>query len=93
MIVFDPPRATVTAVAAVVSVKPGGSETVRLMGCVFVTPPPLADTVRVTEPKAAVEVDEIVKVLVPLPGETIVAGAKLAVTPVGKPLNDNATAD
>ena len=93
LIVVDPPRAIVAAVAAVVTVKLGGIETVRLMGCVFVTPPPTADTVRVTEPEAAVEVDESVKVLLPLPGAAIVPGAKLAVTPVGKPLTDSATDD
>lgn len=31
--------------------------------------------------------------LVPLPGTEMLAGAKLAVTPLGAPLTDNATAD
>ena len=34
-----------------------------------------------------------VNVLAPLPGAEIVAGAKLAVTPAGSPLADNATCD
>lgn len=34
-----------------------------------------------------------VNVLVPLPGAAMVAGAKLAVTPLGSALTDNATAD
>ena len=41
-----PPRATVALVALGVSVKLGGGTTVKLTGCVFVTPPPVAVTVR-----------------------------------------------
>jgi hypothetical protein len=34
-----------------------------------------------------------VKVLLPLPGAAMLGGTKLAVTPLGSPLTDNATAD
>ena len=42
---------------------------------------------------AAVEAAASVKVLVPLPGAAMLVGAKLAVTPLGRPLIDNATAE
>ena len=35
----------------------------------------------------------IFTILVPEPGDAIVAGAKVAVTPVGAPVMDNVTAD
>ena len=47
LIVVVLPGRTVAVVAAVVSVKLGGKETVSVMACVFVTPPPVAVTVRV----------------------------------------------
>jgi hypothetical protein len=40
------PGATAALVALVVSEKLGGGKTVRLTACVFVTPPPVAVTVR-----------------------------------------------
>jgi hypothetical protein len=46
LIGVEPPRAIVALVAFNVSVKLGGGNTVRLTGCVFVTPPPVAVTVR-----------------------------------------------
>lgn len=46
LIDIEPPRVTVALVALGVRVKLGGSKTVRLTGCVFVTPPPIAVTVR-----------------------------------------------
>lgn len=46
LIAVEPPRSTVALVAFNVSVKLGGGNTVRLTGCVFVTPPPVAVTVR-----------------------------------------------
>jgi hypothetical protein len=58
----------------------------------LVTPPPVAVTVRIEVPAAAVEAAANVKVLLPLPGEVILVGAKVAVTPVGSPLMDNVTA-
>ena len=42
----EPPGATVALAALGVSVKLGGGRTVRLTGCVFVTPQPIAVTVR-----------------------------------------------
>lgn len=55
-------------------------------------PPPVAVIVRVEVPAAAFDPAVSVNVLVPAPGEAIVAGAKLAVTPVGSPLIAKATA-
>jgi hypothetical protein len=45
------------------------------------------------EPAAAPEAAASVNVLLPLPGAAMLAGVKLAVTPVGSPLTDHATAD
>ena len=59
----------------------------------MVTPPPAAVMVRVEVPAVAVEAAEIVNVLLPLPGEAMVAGEKLAVTPVGSPVIVNETAE
>jgi hypothetical protein len=44
------------------------------------------------EPAAIPEAAASVSVLLPLPGAAMLAGAKLAVTPLGSPLTDNATA-
>jgi hypothetical protein len=60
---------------------------------VIVTPPPVAVTVTLQEPAAVAEAAASVNVLLPLPGAAMLAGAKLAVTPVGSPLTDNTTAD
>jgi hypothetical protein len=49
-------------------------------------------TARTDVPAAAPEATETVNVLLPLPAE-MVADEKLAVTPVGSPLTDNATAE
>lgn len=46
LIEAEPPGATVALVTLDVSVKVGAGKTVRLSGCVFVTPPPVAVTVR-----------------------------------------------
>jgi hypothetical protein len=54
----------------------------------LVTPPPAAVTVKVEVPATAVEAAVRVKVLLPL-----LVGAKLAVTPAGSPVIDNATAE
>jgi hypothetical protein len=58
---------------------------------VSMTPPPMPVTVTGTVPTVAVLLAVKVKVEVPCPPE-ILAGLKLAVTPVGKPLADRATA-
>ena len=59
----------------------------------MITPPPDAVTVSVKVPAPAVEPAARVKVLVPAPGAAILIGAKVAVTPVGTPLMENATAE
>jgi len=58
----------------------------------LVTPPPVAVTVRVEVPAPTVEAAERVNVLLPLPGDAMLVGAKLPLTPVGSPLIDKATA-
>ena len=57
------------------------------------TPPPVAVMVSVEVPAAAEEAADRVKVLLPLPGEAMLAGAKVAVRPAGSPLTDNVTAE
>lgn len=56
------------------------------------SPPPAAVTVRVEEPRIAVDAAFSVSVLLPLPGEAMFVGAKLAVTPLGSPLTESVTA-
>jgi hypothetical protein len=85
----EPPRATLTLVALVVKVMPGVG-TFKLTACVLVIPPPAADTVKVETPGAAVEPTDRVMVLCPLPGAAMLAGLKVAVTPDGSPVTDNA---
>ena len=53
----------------------------------------MAVTVRLEVPVAAVEAADTVNVLVPLPGAAMLVGARLAVTPAGAPLTDNAIAE
>lgn len=53
----------------------------------------MAVTVTVEVPAVAAEDVASVKALEPLPGAGMLAGAKLAVTPLGSPLIDNATAE
>jgi len=59
--------------------------TVRLMVAVWVTPLPVAVTVTVALPVAALLLVERVSVELPLPGAAIEDGLKLAVTPDGNP--------
>ena len=59
----------------------------------MVTPPPLAVTVRLKAPADVPEAAFRVSVLLPFPGEAMLAGIKLAVTSGGKPLTDSAIAD
>jgi hypothetical protein len=66
--------------------------TVKLMVKVLVTPPPLAVTVKEVAPAALVEAADTVKVLEPVPGAAMLSDAKVAVTPLGTPVTDNATA-
>ena len=69
------------------------SVTVRLTACVFVSPPPVAVTATLAVFVGAVEVAVSVKVVEPPPGVAMLVGAKPAVTPIGSPLIDKATAD
>ena len=46
LVTVEPPRATVVLVAFNASAKLGGGKTTKLIGCVFVTPPPTAVIVR-----------------------------------------------
>ena len=55
--------------------------------------PPVAVMVTVEEPVVAVALAVSVRVEVPLPGAAIDAGAKLAVTPAGKPEAESETAE
>ena len=55
--------------------------------------PPVAVMVTVKEPVVAVALAVSVRVEVPLPGAAIDAGAKLAVTPAGKPDAESETAE
>ena len=59
----------------------------------MVMPPPTAEMVRVELPVEADEAAARVKVLEPLPGEAMLVGANVPVTPDGSPLTDNATAE
>ena len=57
----------------------------------MITPPPDAVTVRVKVPGPAVEPAASVKVVLPAPGEAMLMGENVAVTPAGIPLMDRAT--
>jgi len=59
----------------------------------LVMPPPTAEMVRVELPVEADEAAARVKVLEPLPGEAMLVGANVPVTPDGRPLTDNVTAE
>ena len=50
-------------------------------------------SVKVVVPAAVPDAAVSVNMLLPLPGEAMLVGAKLAVTPFGRPVTDNATAD
>ncbi len=58
---------------------------------VFTVVPAVAFKVTVVLPTAAVLVAEKVTVVLPLPGAGKVAGAKVAVTPAGRPWAENVT--
>ena len=65
--------------------------TLRVRATVLVTPPPVAVIVRFEAPTRAAVVRVRVKVLVP-PGAAMVCGLKLAVTPLGAPDTEMASA-
>lgn len=89
----DPPGATLALLEPAVRVKLGGGATVRLSAWVLVTPPPLAVMDGVDVPAAAEGVADNVKVLEPLPGEAMLVGAKVGVTPAGSPVMEKVTAE
>jgi len=60
---------------------------------VWVTPPPVAVTVRVYIPVAAVEPTAMERVELPEPGAAIEVGLRVAVTPVGAPETERETAE
>lgn len=59
----------------------------------MVMPPPVVVMVRVEVWAAAVEAAVSFSVLVPAPGDAMLVGAKVAVTPLGSPLMEKATAE
>jgi hypothetical protein len=87
------PCTMVSAAGLAESVKPGVAPLVivRLIEVVSISPPPVPLTVTVDVPTAAELPAVSVNVEDPAPPEML-AGLKLAVTPVGNPLADRATA-
>jgi hypothetical protein len=85
------PEVTVALAEFAVSVK-DGTTIVKLSVCVCVSPPPVPFTVSVVAPPTALEAAFSVSVLLPLPGDAMLAGEKVAVTPFGSPLTDSAIA-
>lgn len=88
---IDPPGATAALVALDESVKV--PKIVRLTACVLVTPPPVAVMVKVKAPAGTVEPAASDNVLLPAPGEGMLVGANVAVTPAGAPPIESATAE
>ena len=88
----EPPRATMTFAPPSAKVK-SGPITVRLSACVFVTPPPDAVTVSAYTPATLLATALKVSMLLPVPGDAMLAGANFAATPVGKPPTDSVIAD
>ncbi len=88
-----PPAATERLVGDALSVKLGevAAFTVTGITVVWVIPPPVALTVVLNVPVAAVLLAVNVSVELPLPGAAIVVGLKLAVTPLGRPEIESAT--
>ena len=86
------PRGTVALASPSASVNVGPT-TVSASVCVSVMPAPVPFNVTVNTPPFAVDAALNVTVLAPFPGDAILVGAKVAVTPEGNPVADNATAD
>lgn len=86
------PAVTLALVEVAVKVNVGTTR-VRLMVWLCVTPPPVPFNVNVAAPAAAVTAAVSVTVLVPFPGDAMLVGEKLAVTPAGKPLAESEIAD
>lgn len=88
----EPPGATLGLAELAVNVK-FGVNTVRFTVCVFVTPLPVAETVIGYTPGVGEEDAASVNLLLPLPGDAMLAGANVAVTPVGAPLAESVSAE
>lgn len=80
------------AVFEVSAIAGAGAVTVKLMATVFVTPPPVPVTVNTVVPAAVPEAAVSVIVLLPFPGDAMLAGENTAVTPFGNPVIVSATA-
>ncbi len=98
VVIFDVPllpSATETELgeAEMVKLGVGAAVTVSLTVDVCVTPPPVPVTVIVYVPVAVVEATAKLSVDVPEPGAAMGLGLKVAVTPVGWPDADKATAE
>lgn len=87
------PGTTVPDAALSLNVKLGGNVTDTTSVTVWVTPPPFAVMVTEWLPTGALALALRVRTLVPEPGAARLEGAKLAVTPLGRPLALNATAE
>ena len=84
----EAPGVTLAPVVLEVRVKLEAGRTVRRKARVLVVPPPTAAKVNVDSPAAAAELTARVNLLLPVPGAAMLAGARLAVTPLGTPLKD-----
>lgn len=98
VVIFDVPLLpwaadTEVGEAEMVKLGVGAAVTVRLTVDVCVTPPPVPVTVIVYVPVAVVGATAKVSVEVPEPGAAMGLGLKVAVTPVGWPDADKATAE
>ena len=86
------PSFTVT-LAELVPRASAGTVVVSLTACVCVMPPPVAFTTRLAVPLGTFEAALSVSVLVPLPGDAMLVGEKLALTPEGNPIAESVIAD
>ena len=84
----EAPGVTLAPVALGVRVKLEAGKTVRRNARVLVVPPPTAARVNVDSPAGAAELTARVNLLLPVPGAAMLAGTRLAVTPLGTPLTD-----
>jgi len=87
----EPPRATLALVVPNENVNVG--RTVSFRVCDLATPPPDAARVSVEEPAAAVDAAESDKMALPAPGEAMLCGEMLPLTPAGSPVIDSQIAE
>ena len=85
------PATTLRVLGLSVSANVGAGATVMVTVAVLVSPPPAAVTVAVYVPPAAAALAVTESVLDPAPGNASVAGANVAVTPVGNELRVSVT--